>query len=805
MRNWPAVFATELGNGLRQLRRRPAISALIVLILALGLGSALFVLTAVDAMVLRPMPFPEPERLVQIGRVDEFGDEGLGAINSQDFLDLRAGLSQFEAVEGFYQATMNLAEGARVERHEGVFVSGGLFALLGQQAALGRTVAPADDTPAAGVRVVLSDRVWRERFGADAGVIGRAVRLNAQPAEVIGVMPPGFAFPFTGEMWAAGRHAPGEASAQQREFEVLARLGAGASMDSAAAELQTLWPRLQAARPELRRDVRLALLPAAWRFVDGGARNVVSLMLLAAISVLLVACANVANLQLAQFAERSRELALRAAIGAGRGRLLGSLLAETLVLNLVAVALAAAFTHWAGTATLRYFVEAGDGPAYWISFALTPRVALCGIAVAFASTLFAGLWPGWRASGLALNRVLASHGRSGLTALPLVRTLIVAQIAISFVLLLGAGLVWRLLDGRNHFDLGIGVPTQQLLTARVAVFPEKFPDAAARVAFFERVGERLRAEPGVVAATVAEATPGFMAGGAQVRIEGTDPQLPRATALRSSIDDQFGPTYGVVALSGRLPDARDRADTQPVVVVDQRFAARHWPQQDPLGRRLRLADDGPWIEVVGVVRALTLEDVDDPLLPSLLLPMRQQPVQFATIAVRTAGDPAAFAPRLAEIVREVDADTPVYWVRTLADALARDRAGDRFLSGLFAIFGAVGLTLAGAGLFGVLAQVVQARTREIGVRRVVGASTRAIVALVTRDSTRLLLAGLVFGAALGLPWAWLLARAAPDLNPFDLTIFAAVAVLVLFACLLAVLFPARRALAIAPAEALRAD
>lgn len=797
----------ELRNGLRQLTRRAAHSALIVAVLATGLGATLFVLVVIDALVLRPIPFPDGDRLVQIGESDHNAPGFLDPMNSQDMLELRAGLTRFDAIETYAGATLNLADGAWVERYDGQQVSGGLFGLIGVGAQLGRTLKADDDRPGAPLRVVISDRIWRQRFGASPDVLGRAVRVNLQPAEIVGVMPPGFTFPFTSEVWTAARYAHGQPIEQQGEPDVIARLRPGASLDEAALELQTVWQQLQAQAPETRRDVHLAAQPAAYRFVNPHTRTIASILLLAALSVLLVACANVANLQLALLSQRSRELALRAAIGAGRLRLMTALLTETLVLSAVATVIALVIAHWAGVYAMRMFVEAGDGPAYWIDFAMTPRVTLFGVGIAVLATVASGLMPGLRASGFELHRTMNEHGRAGGGASRIARSLIIAQVAFSCVLLIGAGMAWRQLDARSHADLGLDTPATALLTARIGIFPEQYPGAIEQAAFFERIGTRLRAEPGVYAATVAETMPGLMSGHTEVMIEGQDPEAKRDEVARAAIDDGFGATYGLRTLSGRLPDARDTADSLPVAAVDQRFADRYWPGLDPLQRRFKLGQDpaSPWITVIGVVRNLTLEDIDDDPQPSVLLPMRQSPVRFATVAVKTAGAAAAFAPRLADIVREVDADTPVYWVRTLDSALAADRVGDRFLTRLFGVFGAVGLLLAGAGLFGVLAQVVHARTREIGVRRAIGANARQVVSAVAGDSVRLVLIGLVLGVGLGVPWAMLLAQTSLGLNPFDPLIFGSVIALVALAGAVSVLVPTRRALGIAPSEALRSE
>lgn len=806
MNQFFSVLGSELRNGVRQLTRRAGYSALIVAVLAVGLGATMFVLIAIDAMILRPIPFPHADRLYQIGETGSDVDE-LDAMNSQDLLELRAGLTQFEAIESFNGGTMNISDGASVERYDGQFVSGGLFAMLGVSAQIGRTFTPVDSLPEASTRVVISDRVWRQRFGADPQVIGKAINLNARPAEIIGVMPVGFAFPYASDVWSATRFALGQPIEDQRDTEVIARLKPATSADVAMLEIHSVWSRLKQARPETRRDVTLALMPAADRFVGAHTRAIVGILLAAALSVLLVACANVANLQLANLGQRSRELALRAAIGANRRRLLLALLVETLVLAAFATLLAMLIADALGAYTLRTFAEAGDGLVYWIDFRMNARVALFGSLVAVVTTVLAGLVPGLRASRQALAQTLTVHGRAGSGGSRIARTLIVVQVALSCVLLIGAGMVWRQLAARSNVAFGIQTAPAALLTARIGIFPEQYAMAEAQTGFFERVAARARTEPGVRRATVSEALPGALSGASELLIEGVDAQAMRPDVLRSAIDDGFALTYGITPTAGRMPDARDTANSAPVAVIDQRFADRYWPRLDPLNRRFKLGQDpgSPWLSVIGVIPNIALDDLDDTPMPAVLLPMRQSPVRFATLAIHTEGDPIAFAPRLAEIVREIDADTPVYWVRTLAQTLAADRVGDRFLTQLFGAFGLVGLLLAGVGLFGVLAQVVQARTREIGVRRAIGANQAQVARMITVQSARLLITGLAIGLALGLPWALVLSRTAVELTAFDPVVFGAVAALVLLAGCAAVIVPTRRALGIAPSEALRSE
>lgn len=800
-------FTHEMKHALRQLRRRFAYGALTVAVLASGLGATMFVLVAVNSMVLSPLPFPEPDRLVTIGGIRPGNPGRLDGLPSQDFLDLRKELASFERLGGYYEATVNIAESNEVQRYDGVLVAGALFEMLGEPALLGRTLTEADSRPGGPALVVIGESVWRDRFGADPNIVGRAVRMNAQPATIVGVMAAPFAFPRNSQVWATARFTDGAAADRQLWGDIVGLLKPGVSLDAAASELTSVYTRLKPLRMDIRRDLEAGAMLFSKEFVSPQTRGILWVMLVTAFSVLLLACANVANLQLGSLAARSREFAVRAAIGAGRGRIILGVLCECLVMSTIATVIALGIADAAGVWTINYFNDVGDSPGYWFDFRVDARVAVMGGMVALLTTALAGILPAMRASGFALSRALNDAGQSGEGRFSRVgRGLIISQIALSCLLLVGAGMTWRGLQARSNFDLGIDATPASLLTARVAIFPEQYATPAEQERFFATVVEKLRADPNAVAVTVAEALPGSMAGGADVIVEGQADPEQEVQVFRSAVDDYFASTYGVRILNGRFFDTRDQAASQPVVVVDQRFVDQFWPGQDALNRRIKLDGqeaDSQWATIVGVIRPLQLEDVDDDPQPTVLVPMRQSPVRFASIAVRTRGEPMAFGPRIAEVVREVNADTPVYWLRTLEQVLRIDGAGDRFLALVFGIFGLVGLLLAAAGLYGVLAQSITRRTREIGVRRAIGAETGQVAWHVAAGASRLVLIGMVLGLGLGVPWAKVLSSSALRIPSFDPLVFVLVAASVLLAAFVAVLVPARRAIRIDPMQALR--
>ena len=529
-------------------------------------------------------------------------------------------------------------------------------------------------------------------------------------------------------------------------------------------------------------------------------------MLFAVILVLLVACGNAANLLLTRTLARRQELAIRSALGASRGRLTLHLLAQSLLLAAAACAIALPI-GWLGGQWLEQTLHASDeGPPYWMHFGLDGQLVALAAIAAIVTGLETGLLPALRAGGV--NAALREDSRTvaGGAFARVSRALVIVEIALSCVVLVSAGVMVR---GIRHLQTeNFGIRPVGLLTARVGLSEMKYPTGAKQVDAFKRLGERLRADPDVIDATLGTTLPGLISDHRRVAREGAGPDDIGALAYTGAIDDHFVSTYGITLERGRLFNDGDRAGTTPVAMVDDTFVERLGNRKPVLGRRFRLDPSdpgGPVVTIVGVVKRLQLDDVDDPDRPALLMPLRQQPARFASLAIRTRAAPAAFKPTLAADLKSIDPDAPAYWVRTYDQVILQATFAEQVLAQLFSLFGLIALFLAAAGLYGVIAFSVRQRTREIGVRRALGASSSSVLGRLLGRGAWQTGIGLALGFGLAWPFARLLVGALngfdandPGVDCFVLGTLALVAVI-------AILVPARRALRIDPVVALHHD
>lgn len=795
----------ELRNAWRRLAARPGYTVLSISVLGLGLGAMLFLLGAVNGLILEPLPFPNADRLVAIGQMRS-GNVGVGGIDSEDYVPLRRELRSYESIGVYSTLTVNLSRPQGPKRYDGGMLSAELLPMMSVQPLLGRVFTAEDDRPGTAPTVLLSHAVWRDDFGADPAIIGKTLRVNGETGTVIGVMPEDFGFPNRQQVWMPRQLVAGD----NFGAEIMARLKPDVTVQQARAELETVAQALGEDLETHRDDRQLVLKPLQLRFVNEMTRGFVWMMFSAGILVLLLACANVANLQLSQTLTRRRELAVRSALGAGRGRLLRELLAESLVLSAVATAIALLLAEVGGRWIMNVFIAAEDAPVYYVRFGIDSRMAVFAAVAALLTTLLAGLIPALRASKADVQDALrdGDKGSSGGGFARVAKGLVVAEIALTVVLLVGAGIFIRGLQSILALDFGTRTDPEQIATGRVALFPEQYPTGDEQVRFFERVVERLRADPQVESASAATALPGTMAGDSLRIVAEGDPKPNQGylSAVVGHVDDHFAETYGIPLVSGRFFDGRDTADGERVAVIDAGLAEAIWPGRDPLGLRLLTdpeSDDQQALTVVGIVSRLHLEDADDPDDPVLLVPLRQHPARFATIAVHTRTDAAAFGTRLAEAVRAEDGDTPIYWSRTQQRAIEMGRIGPVVLAQIFTGVGLLALVLAAAGLYGVLAFAVAQRTREIGIRRAIGAGRGEIIGTVGRRVLWQVMLGLVIGVALGLPWSGVLANSMAQTRGYDIVVFGTVIAVIVLVSLLAALAPLRRALRVDPIVALR--
>ena len=801
-----AAAMTEVRTAWRRLLARPGYTALSVAVLGMGLGAMLFLLTAVNGLIIEPLPFPDSERLVSIGFLRD-GNRNIDSMSSADFVRLAPELRSYESIGGYSQMTIVLGLDAGPKRYEGAALSEEMLPLLGAQPILGRRFTAEDARrPGAEPVVLIGHDVWRDDFGADPEVVGRSIRVNGGIGTVVGVMPADFGFPQRQSIWLARRAYPGS----DFDHQMLAKLRPDVTIDQARAELDAIGRRLGRQLEGLAGDSRLVNQPLHHSFVDATTRGLVWMMFAAGLLVLLLACANVANLQLSQVLSRRRELAVRSALGAGRGRLLRALLAESLLLSIGATLIALVLAQLGGRWVMDTFIAAEDGPAYFVSFDVDARMAAFAALAALATTVLAGLVPALRASRTDVQDALrdGDKGSSGSGFARVAKALVVAEIALTVVLLVGAGMFIRALQGVLAFDFGTRADPTTIMTGRVGLFPQQFPTPAEQLQFFERLGERLRADPEVVAATVANTVPGTTSGGwRRFAAEGEPkPAQGYPGALMAPVDPHFLETYQVRLTGGRFFDGRDRPDSGKVAVIDARMAQALWPDADPLGRRFVVEPESPeaaTFTVVGTVESLHLEDADDTVFPTYLVPFAQEPTRFASLAVRLRGDAAGFAPKLAALVRAEDADTAVYWQRTQQRSIEMGRVGPVILTQIFTGVGVLGLLLSAAGLYGVLAFAVEQRTREIGIRRAIGAGRSGIVSVVGGRVLWQVLLGLAIGVALGVPWSMLLATPEVQTRGLDPLVFGLVIAVIVVVAVVSSLAPLRRALRVDPIIALR--
>jgi predicted permease len=799
----------EMREAVRRLLAKPLYALLALSILSLGLGNYLFMFSAVDSIVLRPLPFPQPDRLVHFAYAQAEDPDDVQyapGIELQEFM--RDGQA-FEAAGAYAQVTVTLRDATvPVARYDGTQLTAGLFNVFGVAPLLGRTLHAQDDQPGAPLNVVIGERLWREAFAADPNIIGRAVFANAESATVVGVMPESFRFPTLQQIWLPARVGT-QWYNDMYWGEALARLKPGVTVAQVEARWRARFAQTKQQRPAELAGLTTIAQPAAYRFAEQETRQTMGLMLISGLLVLFLTCANVANLQLTQTIARQRELAVRAALGASRWRLAANALVESLILATLATALGLFLAQVGGEGVNRMLTAANEAPPYWMTERRFSAALIAMVfAVALLSTVLAGLIPALRASRTALTAHLQDHGRAGSGGFArLSRWLVVGEIALSCVLLVGAGIVIRGLQEYRRADLGTHTDPRQILTARIPLFAQQYPDAAAQLRFFEGLLERVRREPDVIAASMASTVPGDRAGRSVLRVEGVaDRPETNPPVYSGAVDPAFQDVYGVRLIEGRWFNADDTVDTPLVGVIDRRVAERLFEGRSAIGRRMLVQNDGgasAWHTVIGVVEPLHLEDTDDPRLPAVLGAAAQHIEPFMNIAVHVRGDPMAFAPRLAQLTREANPDTPVYWVNTHQRVLEMSYVGADLLARIFGVAGLIGLLLAAAGLYGVLAFSVAQRTREIGLRRAVGARAGHVVREVALRGAHQVAWGLGIGLVLGLPWALLLGRVWDRAELADPTLFLVVSAVIVLAAMLAVWVPVRRALAVDPMVALR--
>ena len=806
----------DVRYALRTLRRNPGFAASTVLTLTVAVGAVTATFSVVDAVLLRPPPFPEPDRLVTLWQTDpENGDRPTEPAPA-DFLDWREQAASFERVAALEPWSADLTGADRPEVLYGWKVTEGFFETLGTVPARGRTFRPDDHRPDTGV-VVLTDGLWRRRFDSDPGVIGRVLTLDGQPHTVAGVLAPDFELRLEGRRGDRDFFLP-KAVAERETFirgggwwKVVGRVRPGVTLAEAQAEMDALAARLAADHPRTNAGVGARLVPLQARQVEG-VRRVLLLLWGAVVFVLLIACVNVANLMLARHARREPEFAVRAAVGGGPGRLLRQLLTESAVIAALGAAGGLAAAAWA--LDLLVALMPADMPRL-AQIGVNGRVLGLTAGLVVVTALGFGCAPAVRILRSDVDGAVARGGsraggaRSGQR---LRRTLAAAEVALALVLLVGAGLLLQSFVRLVNVDLGFAPRN----TATLQVFHYGADRVEAAPNFFRETLEGIRALPGVAAAG---AVSSFPLGLADLTVESplafhdrpTPPPGEEPSAAVSVATPDYFETMRIPLRAGRWFDERDDARRAAVVVVNEALARRHWPDADPLGRRVTVRAEGLGFtgafeaEIVGVVGAVRPGGFDSPARPELFIPHAQAPSGGMTYVVRTVGDPAASVPAVQNVVWAAAPDLTFYSVATVEDLLSDTLATRRFTTTVLGLFGLAALALAGLGIYGVIAVATARRTREIGLRLALGAERRDVVWLVVRGAVGLAGAGVAAGLLAALLLARTLTSLLFEVAPFDVATFAAVSLLLLATAAAAAWSPARRASRVDPLVALRTE
>jgi putative ABC transport system permease protein len=806
------AIGQDLRDALRGIRKSPGFATVSILLLALGIGANTTLFSIINAVLLRPLPYPESDRLVWVGetRADlPFSSANPGAVSYQNFVDWRPQQTVFERI-GAYQPTGGspgaFLIGGEPVRMEIQRMSADAFAALNVTPALGRVFNNDEDRPGGTPSVVLSYRTWREHFGG-MPVIGQPVTMNGVTHTILGVMPPGFSFPYEGvEAWLPLGPMPVPPRAIHNQGAI-ARLKPGVTLEQARAETATIVARLERAHPDANKDWKGRVEPMI-DVVVGEAVRPLWILFSAVSMLLLIACSNVANILLARASVRQHEMGVRAALGASRGRIVRQLLAESLLLSFIGTGLALLLAR-AGLAA--FVALAGDAIPRATEIHLDGSVLVFAAALAGLTGIVFGLAPAWMSSGKALHELVqAAGGRGGTGERGRVReALIVAEVALTILLLIGAGLLLRSFQRLQSVDQGFS--SERVLSFDVTIPGVKYRTSQVQSRFFESLIDKLRTLPGVDAVGITTRVPLKQKSGDvvsySVERQPKPPGSPPDSMERVVASPGYFTAMGIQLLRGRGFTEQDGPDRDRVVIVDDEFARRHWSRENPIGRRIQVGGiAGGYLTVVGVVARVKLGSLsEDGEFVQAYVPARQQPGIHASVVLKSRFTPAALAVSIREQVRSLDAAQPVHNLRTITEIRDNSLASERLNVSVLGVFALVALSLSVVGLYGVLAYSVARRRREIGVRTALGAQPRDVLRLVLGQGMRLTALGIFLGIVAAFWLTRWLSSLLFEITPIDPATFSAVSLLLLAVALTACWIPARRAARIDPIQALREE
>jgi putative ABC transport system permease protein len=799
---------SDIQYALRSLTKRPAFTLIAVITLALGIGANTAIFSAINALLLKPLPFPELDRVVAIW--DKVPSRGVtrNEVSVANYLDWQSQSQSFDQFALHRWWSANLTGIDPPERIQGFLVTANFFDALGMKPIMGRNFSAEENQPGKDAVAIITHSLWQRRFGGDPNIIGKTITVNSIVRTVIGVMPERFNYPKGSEVYAPLAMTPElMRSRGDHSYYIVGRLKPGVSIESAQAELDGISARLEQQYPDTNKGWSAAVYPIVADTVRGY-DTALWVMMGAVGFVLLIACANVANLMLARASGRQKEIALRAALGASRWRIVRQLLTESVIVALAGGVMGILVGFW-GIDALRVS-NPGDAARFapgWYQLGINFPVLIFTFALAIFSGIVFGLFPALQVSKPNLNDSLKEGARQSSGSSHRMRSsLVVFEVALSLVLLVGAGLLARSFLSLLRTDPGFD--PENVLTMNLVLPAAKYRDRPSRAAFYQDLVQRVKTTPGVQSAAVVNYIP---LGGANSSdsylVEGEPEPAPGDEYLgryRVSTPDYFQ-TMGISIVRGRGLTEQDKVDGPPVVVVNETLARKHWPDQEAIGKRIRLygpIDQNPWMQIVGVVKDVKHE-LTLTVTPEYYLPHAQDPWNAMVLVARTTVDPASLAASLRQQVWAIDKDQPVFNVKTMHEVRSVSVSLYSFSSVMLAIFAGVALLLATVGIYGVMAFAVTQRTQEIGIRMALGARAVDVLKLVVRHGMKLALLGIVIGLA----GSWALTRFMKGLlvgvEATDVLTFSVVPLCLLVAAFIACYLPARRATKVDPLEALR--
>jgi len=787
--------------------------------LALGIGANATVFTFVNAVLIRSLPIADPDQVVQVSTMDAKGRRQ--AFSMMDFRDLRESAHGFSELALYSGATANVSdEGRPAERFQGLYTTANLFRLIKQPPMLGRDFRPEDEKIGADPVVMLGYSIWKNRYGSDPSIVGRSIKINSGLFTVIGVMPADMQFPNNNDLWMPMAQAPPElrdSKRSVRSFQLLGRLAPGTTLQQSRSEVGAIMTRLAHDFPDSNKETASAIDRLSDR-VNPTQIRLVFLTLMGAVGfVLLIACANVANLLLARSAARAREICVRVSLGASRWRIVRQLLVESVLLAVFSGVLGYALSIFG----VRWFDSATQnvGKPYWIHFTMDGTVFAFIAAVCLGTGLLFGLAPALHVSKTDVNEVLKEaagrSGSGGKRARRWTGALIVVELALTLVLLAGSGFMLRSFFALYRQDLG-SIDTSRLLTMRLALPLARYPQRDTRTLLYQRIEERLRGVNAVQAAAITTMLPTQGGFERQLTVEGRPPAAGTAppTVTMVEISNGYFDTLHVPVVRGRAFLEGDGTPGHEAAIVNQRFVAMHFRGEDPIGQRITLVDSQPGsidpavpslpAAIVGVVPSIRQAGRNDPEPdPVVFLPYRVDSQRFAVLLVRGTGDPTSLTSVVRDEMRALEPDLPLFDIRTLDDSLAQQRWPFRIFGTLFTVFAIIALMLSAVGLYAVTAYSVSQRTQELGVRMALGALPTQVLWLVLRRGLIQLAIGLPLGVAGAFGVGKLLESLLVQTTARDPLTIVSITVLLVIVSIVACIWPARRATRLDPVSALR--